>query len=94
MKLLMYDWRAFTKFEVFKELEAQGIELDLFNRNGSLDIRAKNEDETEEFIEKIRRILKEHSYDAVFSINFVWEIAKVCNAKVEDIFQYEEEEEE
>ena len=79
MKLLMYDWRAFTKFEVFKELEAQGIELDLFNRNGSLDIRAKNEDETEEFIEKIRRILKEHSYDAVFSINFVWEIAKVCN---------------
>lgn len=79
MRLLMYDWCSLTKFELFQEFTAEGIEFDLFNCSVNLDIRPKTNEESEKFMEKIERILKKKKYDAVFSINYVWEIAKVCN---------------
>lgn len=77
MKLLIYDWSFITKFDLYSELQKQGIEYDLFQS----DMQPRKSEESEQFRQDINEALKRKKYDAIFSINFFLELSEAAHEK-------------
>lgn len=74
MKLLYYRWNALTRTDIDNVLKKLGIDFDVISTEHDY-----REIENEQFENDFRRALKRTGYDAVFSINFYHNIAKVCH---------------
>lgn len=77
MKLLVYDWGFFTKYDVYNALRRQKIEFDLF----AVPENPRINEQKEAFLEKALKALEKKAYDAVFSINFQEELATAAHNK-------------
>lgn len=73
MKILLYDMGAFTQNDIMSALDKLGIAYE--------NVLYKLKDvHTDPYFEKrIKEILKEGSFDAVFSVNFFPVLARICN---------------
>ncbi len=73
MKILLYDMGAFTQNDIMSTLD----KMDIAYENVLYKL---NDIQKDPYFEKrIKEILKEGSFDAVFSVNFFPLIAKICN---------------
>lgn len=77
MRLFIYDWDFITKYDLYCTMQAQGIACDLFRTPA----RPRIEKEKEQFLEDVQKALKEKPYDAVFSVNYVSELAEAAHDK-------------
>lgn len=77
MKLLIYEWNAFTYLDLFHALKEEKIDF----RIARIDLDPKNVLEQDRFKEKLENMVEQGDYDAVFSINFFDCIAEVCHEK-------------
>ena len=75
MKLLIFEWAAgtFTYNDIIESFTAKGITY----RTVSYQFSDKNEDEF--FVGRFTKVLKEDSYDAVFSVNYFPLVAVSCH---------------
>ena len=73
MKILLYDMGAFTQNDIMSTLDKMSISYE------NVFYKLKDIQNDSYFEKRIREILKEGSFDAVFSVNFFPVIAKICN---------------
>lgn len=71
-KALVYRWKAYNQRDVEEALQNAGIELTFF------DLAYKSMDEDNVFEEKVVRLLREDSFDFVFSINYFTILSNSC----------------
>lgn len=71
-KALVYRWKAYNQRDVEEALQNAGIELTFF------DLAYKSMDEDNVFEEKVVRLLREDSFDFVFSINYFTILSNAC----------------
>lgn len=71
-KALVYRWKAYNQRDVEEALQNAGIELTFF------DLAYKSMDEDDVFEEKVVRLLREDSFDFVFSINYFTILSNAC----------------
>lgn len=71
-KALVYRWKAYNQRDVEEALQNAGIELTFF------DLAYKSMDEDDIFEEKVVRLLREDSFDFVFSINYFTILSNAC----------------
>lgn len=71
-KALVYRWKAYNQRDVEEALQNAGIELTVF------DLAYKSMDEDDVFEEKVVRLLREDSFDFVFSINYFTILSNAC----------------
>ena len=71
-KALVYRWKAYNQRDVEEALQNAGIELTFF------DLAYKSMDEDDVFEEKVVRLLREDSFDFVFSINYFTILSNSC----------------
>lgn len=71
-KALVYRWKAYNQRDVEEALQNAGIELTFF------DLAYKSMDEDNVFEEKVVRLLREDSFDFVFSINYFTVLSNAC----------------
>lgn len=71
-KALVYRWKAYNQRDVEEALQNAGIELTFF------DLAYKSMDEDNVFEEKVVRLLREDSFDVVFSINYFTILSNAC----------------
>ncbi len=69
---LVYRWKAYNQRDVEEALQNAGIELTFF------DLAYKSMDEDDVFEEKVVRLLREDSFDFVFSINYFTILSNAC----------------
>lgn len=71
-KMLMYRWRAYNYLDIKKYFESIGYEVTgIYQHLESYDVEP-------EFAEKLRGIMKENSFEFVFTVNYFAVIADVC----------------
>ncbi|MBR2530105.1 MAG: glycosyltransferase [Lachnospiraceae bacterium] len=75
MKLLIFEWAAgtFTYDDIIASFTAKGVTY----RTVSYQFNDKNEDEF--FIKRFTKVLKDDTYDAVFSVNYFPLVAVCCH---------------
>lgn len=73
MRLLVFNWGAYTYPDIKDSLTYSGVSVDTVNYH----FGDKNHDEY--FEDRFSKILKGSSYDAVFSVNFFPLVAKCCH---------------
>ncbi len=73
MKILLYDMGAFTQNDVMWALDKMGIAYE------NVLYKLKDVQADPYFEKRIKEILKEGSFDAVFSVNFFPVLAEICN---------------
>lgn len=73
MKLLLYDMGAFTQNDIMSALDKMGIAYE------NVLYKLKDIQGDPYFEKRIKEILKEGSFDAVFSVNFFPVLARICN---------------
>ena len=71
-KALVYRWKAYNQRDMEEALQNAGIELTFF------DLAYKSMDEDNVFEEKVVRLLREDSFDFVFSINYFTILSNAC----------------
>ena len=73
MKLLLYDFNSFTQKDIMSALDQIGIKYE--------NVLYKLSDvQSDHYFEKrMKEILKESDFDAVFSVNFFPVLARICN---------------
>lgn len=71
-KALVYRWKAYNQRDMEEALQNAGIELTFF------DLAYKSMDEDNVFEEKVVRLLREDSFDFVFSINYFTVLSNAC----------------
>lgn len=73
MKLLLYDMGAFTQNDIMSALDGMGIAYE------NVLYKLKDIQGDPYFEKRVKEILKEGSFDAVFSVNFFPVLARICN---------------
>ena len=73
MKILLYDMGAFTQNDIMSALDKMGIAYE------NVLYKLKDIQSDPYFEKRIKEILKEGSFDAVFSMNFFPVLARICN---------------
>ncbi len=75
MKLLIFEWAAgtFTYDDIIASFTAKGVTY----RTVSYQFNDKNEDEF--FVKRFTKVLKDDTYDAVFSVNYFPLVAVCCH---------------
>ena len=73
MKLLLYDFGTLTQNDIMTTLNQMGIAYE------SVLYKLKDIQQDAYFEKRICEILKEDSFDAVFSVNFFPVLARICN---------------
>lgn len=72
MRILIYKWRAYNYRDIYETFLAMGHTLDVMEQ------KLKSYDEDAEFEARLTHILKETSYDFVFTVNYFAVISNVC----------------
>ena len=72
MRILIYKWRAYKYRDIYETFLAMGHTLDVMEQ------KLKSYDEDAEFEARLTHILKETSYDFVFTVNYFAVISNVC----------------
>lgn len=75
MKLVVYEWTAFTYNDLYEALSQEGISFKIARIPHS----PRKQSEKMDFITKFEEFLKANPCDAVFSINYFDCIAEVCH---------------
>ncbi len=73
MKILLYDMGAFTQNDIMSTLDKMGIAYE------NVLYKLKDIQSDPYFEKRIKEILNEGSFDAVFSVNFFSVLARICN---------------
>ncbi len=73
MKILLYDMGAFTQNDIMSTLDKMGIAYE------NVLYKLKDIQSDPYFEKRIKEILNEGSFDAVFSVNFFPVLARICN---------------
>lgn len=73
MKILLYDMGAFTQNDIMATLDKMGIAYE------NVLYKLKDIQSDPYFEKRIKEIIKEGSFDAVFSVNFFPVLARICN---------------
>ena len=73
MKILLYDMGAFTQNDIMSTLDKMGIAYE------NVLYKLKDIQSDPYFEKRIKEIIKEGSFDAVFSVNFFPILARICN---------------
>ena len=68
MKLLIYDWASYYRYDIYAILHNMGIEYDVFEYDFDIEGRSKHYDE--EFINVFKNNYSSNDYDAIFSIAY------------------------
>ncbi|MCX4268048.1 MAG: DUF3880 domain-containing protein [Lachnospiraceae bacterium] len=77
MKLFIYDWNFITKYDLYRAMQKQGIEYDLFNSKSNPRVNSQSK----QFRKDLEKALDNKKYDAIFSINFFLELAEAAHAR-------------
>lgn len=73
MRILLYDMGAFTQNDIMSALDEMGIAYE------NILYKLKDIQSDPYFEKRVREMLKEDAFDAVFSVNFYPVLAKICN---------------
>lgn len=73
MKILLYDMGAFTQNDIMSTLDKMGIAYE------NVLYKLKDIQSDPYFEKRIKEILNDGSFDAVFSVNFFPVLARICN---------------
>ena len=77
MKLLIYEWEAFTNRDLYQALKEDGIDF----RIARIPFKPRIVEQQEQFKEKLEEIFDKDPCDAIFTINFFDCVAEVCHQK-------------
>lgn len=77
MKLLIYEWEAFTNQDLYQALKEEKINF----RIARIPFKPRIVEQQEQFKEKLEEIFEKDPCDAIFSINYFDCIAEVCHEK-------------
>lgn len=71
-RILIYKWRAYNYLDVYETFLTFGFEVDIIEQHLS------SYDEDKEFSLKLIKLLREKSYDFVFTINYFGVVSDTC----------------
>lgn len=71
-RILMYKWRAYNYLDVYQTFRMFGYEIDFIEQH------LPSYDEDEELTFKLLKMMREKSYDFVFTINYFGVISDAC----------------
>lgn len=73
MKLLLYDMGSYTQTDIMDALACMGIQY----RN--IIYKLKDAEKDAYFVKRIRELLEQDTYDAIFSVNYYPIVARICH---------------
>ena len=71
-RILMYKWRAYNYLDVYQTFRMFGFEIDFIEQH------LPSYDEDEELTFRLLKMMREKSYDFVFTINYFGVISDAC----------------
>lgn len=71
-RILMYKWRAYNYLDVYQTFRMFGFEIDFIEQH------LPSYDEDEELTFKLLKMMREKSYDFVFTINYFGVVSDAC----------------
>lgn len=73
MKLLLYDMGTYTQLDIMNALDGMGIQYK------NIVYKLKDIEKDAYFEKRVKELLRQDSYDAVFSVNYYPVVAQICH---------------
>lgn len=73
MKLLLYDMGTYTQLDIMNALDGMGIQYK------NIVYKLKDIEQDAYFEKRVKELLRQDSYDAVFSVNYYPVVAQICH---------------